>query len=45
MGFVIFLSYATKDAEAFQIKRIVEQLSQYPEIGEVLFWEKDIDVD
>jgi len=38
MGIVIFISYATKDAEAFQIKRIAEELSQYPEIGEVLFW-------
>ncbi len=39
---MVFLSYATKDSNRFQISTIVQQLTAYPEIRDVLFWEEDM---
>ena len=41
MGIVVFISYATKDAEAFYIKWIAEQLRKKPKVDKVLIWEED----
>lgn len=40
-GLLLFISYATKDAEIFKIREIAESLSVYPNIEDVLFWQKD----
>lgn len=40
---LVFVSYATKDAETFKIKQISEKLTSYPEIKDVLYWEEDLD--
>ncbi len=37
----IFISYATKDSDYFQIPIIVENLKVYSEIEEISFWEAD----
>ncbi len=37
----IFISYSTLDAEYFQINKIVKKLKKYPEIENVLYWERD----
>jgi hypothetical protein len=39
---LIFISYATKDSDLFQIPRITEILKHYPEIDDVLYWESDM---
>jgi len=39
---LIFVSYATKDAETFKIKQIAEKLTSYPEIKDVLYWQEDL---
>lgn len=41
MGFKIFISYSTADSEQFQVERFATDLQKYPNIGEVLIWEKD----
>ena len=41
-GIFIFVSYATKDSTRFQIPRIAERLTEYPEIKDVLYWEEDL---
>ncbi len=33
----VFISYATKDKNVFQIEEVVEQLKLYAEIDEVLY--------
>lgn len=40
---LVFVSYATKDAETFKIKQISEKLTSYPEIEDVLYWQEDLD--
>ncbi|MFX1590854.1 MAG: toll/interleukin-1 receptor domain-containing protein, partial [Promethearchaeota archaeon] len=40
---LVFVSYATKDAETFKIKQIAEKLTSYPEIKDVLYWQEDLD--
>lgn len=40
-GLNLFISYATLDAEIFKIREIAESLSIYPNIEDVLFWQKD----
>lgn len=40
---LIFISYATKDAELFNIQDISEKLTKYPEIKDVLYWEEDME--
>lgn len=42
MGILVFISYATKDAETFQISLIAEALTQCPEIKDVLYWQEDV---
>lgn len=39
---LIFISYATADSEYFQIPRITQILTRYPEIDEILYWESDM---
>lgn len=39
---LIFISYATKDSDLFQIPLITEILTSYPEIEDVLYWESDM---
>lgn len=39
---LIFLSYATIDSDKFQISRIAKQLTKFPEIEDVLYWEEDL---
>ena len=36
---IIFISYATKDAEVFNIQEIANSLSNYKEIENVLYWQ------
>jgi len=38
---LLFISYATKDAEGFRIHKIAEQLTSYDRIGDVLYWQED----
>ncbi|HUX97987.1 MAG TPA: hypothetical protein VMV49_00405 [Candidatus Deferrimicrobium sp.] len=39
---LVFISYATKDAEKFQIRAIAEGLTLCPEIDDVLYWQEDL---
>jgi hypothetical protein len=39
---LIFVSYATKDADLFKIKDIAEILTKYEEIRDVLYWQEDL---
>ena len=39
---LIFVSYATKDAETFHIKQVCEQLAKKEEIENVLYWQEDM---
>ncbi|MHA1267610.1 MAG: GTP-binding protein [Candidatus Helarchaeota archaeon] len=45
MGILVFISYATKDAETFQIPFIAEVLTECPEIEDVLYWQEDLQDD
>ncbi|MFX1444793.1 MAG: toll/interleukin-1 receptor domain-containing protein [Promethearchaeota archaeon] len=38
---LIFMSYATKDAELFKISDIANKLTNYNEINDVLYWQED----
>lgn len=40
-GISVFLSYATRDAESFRLEEIVANLSRFPEIEKVYYWQKD----
>ena len=44
-GYLIFISYSTKDSNKFNIPYLSRELSKFPEIGEVIFWEEDMDDD
>jgi len=39
-NFLIFVSYATKDAQTFKISEIAEELRRIPEIKKVLYWQE-----
>lgn len=39
---LVFVSYATKDAELFKIKEIAENLTSYEKIDDVLYWQEDM---
>ncbi len=39
---VIFISYATKDTDRFQIKEIANTLTKFEEIKSVLYWQEDM---
>ncbi|MFX1259460.1 MAG: toll/interleukin-1 receptor domain-containing protein, partial [Promethearchaeota archaeon] len=41
-GLLIFVSYATKDADLYNIKELAHKLESNKEIGEVLFWQEDM---
>jgi len=38
----VFISYATTDSDYFQVSRMSKELTNYPEIEQVLFWEEDL---
>jgi len=39
---LVFLSYATVDSNRFQIPKIAEMLTTFPEIEDCLYWEEDL---
>ena len=39
---VIFVSYATKDAELFKIAKIAEILTTYPKVDTLLYWQENM---
>jgi len=39
---LVFISYATKDAELFKVKEIAKTLNTYGDIKEVLHWQEDM---
>ncbi len=41
-GILVFVSYATKDADLFRIKEIAEILTTYNKIEDVLYWQEDM---
>lgn len=41
-GLLIFVSYATKDANLYRISELAHKLESYDEIGEVLYWQEDM---
>ncbi|MHA1191029.1 MAG: toll/interleukin-1 receptor domain-containing protein [Promethearchaeota archaeon] len=41
-GTLVFMSYATKDAPLFRVKEIAEELTRFPEIFDVLYWQEDM---
>jgi len=41
-GMLVFVSYATKDAELYKIPELARALEEYKEISEVLYWQEDI---
>lgn len=40
--FLIFISYATKDADWFRVQEIAKALTTYNEIEKVLYWQEDM---
>ncbi|MFX1594304.1 MAG: toll/interleukin-1 receptor domain-containing protein [Promethearchaeota archaeon] len=41
-GILVFVSYATKDANLFRIQEIAETLTTYDKIEDVLYWQEDM---
>ncbi len=41
-GLLIFVSYATKDADLYKISELAHALESHKEIGEVLYWQEDM---
>ena len=41
-GILVFISYATADANTFKIAEIAEGLTKFPEIVDVLYWQEDL---
>ena len=41
-GNLVFMSYATKDAPLFRIKEVADELTKFPEIFDVLYWQEDM---
>lgn len=39
---LVFVSYATKDADLFKIKKMAEILTTYKKIEDVLYWQEDM---
>ena len=40
---LVFMSYATKDADLFKVKEIAEKLTDTAEIEKVLYWQEDME--
>lgn len=40
---LVFLSYSSNDSNRFQIKKFADQLTNFPAIRDVLYWEEDAD--
>ncbi|MFW9939018.1 MAG: TIR domain-containing protein [Candidatus Thorarchaeota archaeon] len=40
---IIFISYATKDTEVFNIQKIAKSLTKYKEIENVLYWQEHLE--
>ncbi|MFX1311773.1 MAG: TIR domain-containing protein, partial [Promethearchaeota archaeon] len=41
-GILLFISYASKDADFFKIKQIAEELTKFKEIDDALYWQEDM---
>ncbi|MFX1364554.1 MAG: TIR domain-containing protein [Promethearchaeota archaeon] len=41
-GLLVFVSYATRDADLYNIAEFSRKLEGYKEIGEVLYWQEDM---
>jgi len=41
-GVLVFISYATKDAEVYDVRKIAEILTKYERINDVLYWQEDM---
>ena len=39
---LVFVSYATKDADVYRIREIAENLTKYEKIQDVLYWQEDM---
>ena len=39
---LVFVSYATKDAEMYKIPELARMLEEYKDIGKVLYWQEDM---
>jgi hypothetical protein len=39
---LVFVSYATKDADAYKIRDLAENLTKYEKIDNVLYWQEDM---
>jgi len=39
---LVFISYATKDADAYKIRDLAENLTKYEKIDDVLYWQADM---
>ena len=39
---LVFLSFATKDAELYKIPELARKLEEYKDIGRVLYWQEDL---
>lgn len=44
-GFLIFISYSTKDSNIFNISHLSKEVAKFPEIEKVLYWEEDMNDD
>ena len=41
-GILVFVSYATKDADIFKVRKLAEILTKYERINDVLYWQEDM---
>ena len=41
-GIVVFVSYASKDADFFKIKELAEELSKNQDVDDVLYWQENM---
>ena len=39
---LVFVSYATKDADIFKVRKLAEILTKYEKITDVLYWQEDM---
>jgi len=41
-GMVVFVCYATKDAEVYKVPELARTLEEYKDIGKVFYWQEDM---
>lgn len=41
-GILVFVSYATKDADIYKIRDLAERLTKHEKISDVLYWQEDM---